>query len=86
MLASLSLWPDSRKTPRSMGPDTKIAVNPERVQGPDTKKLQISGEKNRRKTGPVVISGKVKVGPQAPLSQRHQVEPTSGTRTASPLV
>ena len=28
MLASLSLWPDSTNTPRSMGPDTKIAVNP----------------------------------------------------------
>jgi hypothetical protein len=49
MLASLSLWPDSRKTPRSMGPDTKIAVNPEqRQQGPDHKNCK-SQEKNRRR-------------------------------------
>lgn len=46
MLASLSLWPDSRKTPRSMGPDTKIAVNPEqRQQGPDHKNCKSQEKK-----------------------------------------
>lgn len=111
MLASLSLWPDSTNTPRSMGPDTKIAVNPAKhhqhhvvhrthdnldiikssrnhiynklkfrilfIHFSQTSYIIQSCKKSSVfREHPEVTSGKLKVGPHAPLSQRHQVEPT----------